>query len=284
MSEATKAAIRAAVDSFPPMSQAATKLITLLRDENADASDLEEALRHDPGLTANILKIANSAYFGGGGKIGSVRQAIVRLGWKKMRELVVASSVNATLDQPVAGYDLPPGELWRHAVAVSVAAELMVKLYKLPAAEEAFTAALLHDLGKTVLGSFVDGDIEEVQAAASDGSSFEEAEREVFGMNHAEVGADLLAAWSLPPTIVDAVRWHHDPDAAEPASTLVDVVHLADALCLILGIGVGREGLQYHPSSAAADRLGFGCEHLEAVASQTLQAVEELGEALHQTA
>ena len=127
MTTATQDAIQAEISSFPAMSPAATKLLSILSDPNSGAGEVEKELRYDPGLTANIIRIANSAYFGGGGEIGSVRQAIVRLGWDKMRQLVVASSVNAVMETPVAGYDLPSGELWRHAVGVSVAAEIMVK-------------------------------------------------------------------------------------------------------------------------------------------------------------
>ena len=264
MTTSTPDAIRAKVDSFPSMSPTAAKLLSILSDPDSDAGEIENVLRYDPGLTANILKIANSAYFGGRGAIGSVRQAIVRLGWQKMRQLVVASSVNAVMESPIAGYDLPPGELWRHAVGVSVAAEVMVKEHRLSDCEETFTAALLHDVGKIVLGSFVDVDYEEVKAVASEGLPFEEAEHKV----------------SFPSAMVGAVRWHHEPDLADETTPLLDVVHIADVLCLMLGIGVGREGLQYQPSAPAAKRLGLEPTDLEMIASKTLQGVQELADSL----
>jgi len=280
MTTSTPDAIRAKVDSFPSMSPTAAKLLSILSDPDSDAGEIENVLRYDPGLTANILKIANSAYFGGRGAIGSVRQAIVRLGWQKMRQLVVASSVNAVMESPIAGYDLPPGELWRHAVGVSVAAEVMVKEHRLSDCEETFTAALLHDVGKIVLGSFVDVDYEEVKAVASEGLPFEEAEHKVLGTDHAEVGAEILSDWSFPSAMVGAVRWHHEPDLADETTPLLDVVHIADVLCLMLGIGVGREGLQYQPSAPAAKRLGLEPTDLEMIASKTLQGVQELADSL----
>ena len=144
--------IEAAVNSFPGMPGTAVKLLGLIDDPAMRVSQIEEILRQDPGLTANVLRLANSAYFGIPSKIGSIRQAVTLLGLKRLIQLVIAACVNAIMDKPVSGYDLPPGELWRHSIAVSVAAEGLVKELKGKAAEEIFTAALLHDVGKLVLG------------------------------------------------------------------------------------------------------------------------------------
>jgi putative nucleotidyltransferase with HDIG domain len=152
----------------------------------------------------------------------------------------------------------------------------LVKELKIEAAEEVFTAALLHDVGKLVLGEFVADDFNKIDNVLSPEITFETAEDMVLGTNHADIGARILNQWSLPPGIVNAVRWHHDPDSAEQSDLTLDIVHVADVLCLMIGIGVGRDGLQHQPSAAAIDRLGLAPGHLEKVASQTLQWVEEL--------
>lgn len=275
-----KDVILTAVNSFPAISGAATKVLQLLNDPNTNVASVEETVRYDPGLTANILKLANSAYFGFSGKIGSVAQAVNVLGWKRMFQVVVASAMNAVLEKPVAGYDLAPGELWRHSVAVSVAAETLARQHKLHVPDETFTAALLHDVGKVVMGSYVAPFFDQIEIAASRGISFEAAEREVLGTDHAEIGACLLEHWSLPPTIGSAVRWHHDPDAACPTSLLIDLVHIADIFCTMLDLGVGRDGIQYRPSLRAMAHLGLKAEHLKSVAAQTLQGLASLGKAL----
>lgn len=268
--------ILAKVKSFPSMPEAAAKLLKLLDNPDATAAQIEQILRYDAGLTANLLKLTNSVYFGLPCKVGSVTQAVVLLGWKKLIQLVMASCVNAVMGKPVPGYDLPAGELWRHSIAVSVAAEGLAKELKVSASEEIFTAALLHDVGKLVLGGFVKQDLEKIETEASRGISFEVAEHMVLGTDHTEVGAQILKNWSFPPALVNAVRWHHDPDSAGKTDTLVDIVHVANILCLMMGIGVGREGLCYKPSPLATKRLGLRTNDLEMVASRTLQYVDDL--------
>lgn len=266
------------VRSFPSMSGTAVKVLKLVDDPESTASKIEELLRYDPAITANILKLTNSAYFGLPARIGSVRQAIVLLGWKRLGKLVMTSCVNAILDKPVPGYDLPSGELWRHSIAVSVAAELLAKELGIAADDEVYTAALLHDLGKLVLGNYVKEDLQAIEMAAGEGIPFQVAEREVLGTDHAEIGGRLLKSWSFPDSLVKSVRWHHEPDGAKEPSVIIDLVHVANVLCLMIGIGVGREGLRYEPSPAATKRLGIKTRQLELVASQTLQWANELSD------
>lgn len=270
--------IASLLKSFPSMPGAAVKLLALIDDPDVSVSQIEDILRKDAGLTANILKLANSAYFGIPSKVGSVRQAVLILGLKRLIQMVIASCVGAIMDKPVPGYDLPPGELWRHAIAVSVAAEGLVKELGIGANEEIFTAALLHDVGKLVLGSFVQEDYQKIEAALEEDVSFERAEELVLGANHADIGAQILTQWSLPEDIVNAVRWHHQPEAAEENDTMLDIVHVANVLCLMIGIGTGRDALQVTPSKVVTSRLRLESHHLEKVASQTMQWTTELSD------
>ena len=268
--------IIAKVEAFPSLPGATTKLVSLIDDPNAAVAEIEEILRMDPGLTANVLKLSNSAYFGFPSKIGSVHKAIILLGAKRLMQLVMTSCVNSVMNKSIPGYDLPPGEMWRHSIAVSVAAEGLIEELNAPEADEIFTAALLHDVGKLVLGEFVKDDIKKIEKIVSKNVSFEVAEETVLGIDHAEIGAKILESWGLPEKIVSAVRWHHDPEAADETSTLIDIVHVANVLCLMIGIGAGREGLQYRPSPVVTKRLGIKPAHIEKVASHTLDWVSDL--------
>ena len=268
------------INTFPGMPGAAVRLLALVDDPDVSVDRIEGILRYDPGLTANLLKLANSAYFGIPSKVGSVRQAVILLGLKRMIQMVITSCMSAIMGKAVPGYDLSPGELWRHSIAVSVAAECLVKELNMDAGEEIFTAALLHDVGKLILGDFVDEDYHKIEKALNQGLSFEVAENIVLGIDHADVGAQILSKWSIPDAIINAVRWHHSPEATKRPDTMLDIVHVANMLCLMIGIGVGREGLSYQPSAMVVKRLGLETTHLEKVASQTLQWTNELMEML----
>ncbi|HNR12072.1 MAG TPA: HDOD domain-containing protein [Thermodesulfobacteriota bacterium] len=276
MNEKDKKKIFSQVQNFPSMSGAAAKLLALLDDPDTTPGQIEEVVRYEPSLTANILKLSNSAYFGLPTKVGSVKQAIILLGWKRVTQVVMTSCVSALMAKPIVGYELPAGELWRHSIGVSIAAEMLVKELKLQSAHEVYTAALLHDLGKLILGSFVKSELSVIEAKAADGIAFDEAERLVLGMDHAEVGAEILKSWSLPAEVIEIVRWHHDPGRAVKPTVGIDIVHVANVLCLTMGIGIGREGLRVELSPMVTARLGLKPAVLEIVASQTLQWVDEL--------
>jgi len=273
--------IASAIKSFPGMPGTAVKLLALIDDSAMRVSQIEAILRQDPGLTANVLRLANSAFFGIPSKVGSIRQAVILLGLKRLIQMVIAACVSAIMDKSVPGYDLPPGELWRHSIAASVAAEGLVKVLKVEAAEEIFTAALLHDVGKLVLGDFVKEEFKQIETAVSQGISFEMAEKIVLGTNHADVGARILTKWLLPPEIVNAVQFHHAPEDSERISSMLDIVHVANFISMMIGIGIGRDGLQHEPSVEVTERLGLQPGHLEKVASQTMQWVKEFSEVLN---
>jgi len=133
------------VESFPSMPEAGAKMLALLKEPNAPVAEIEKVLRNDPGLTTNVLKLANSAFFGIPSKVGSVKQAFVLLGAKRFTELVLATCTCSVMDKAVDGYELPPGELWRHSIEVSTAAEALMKYKKIAEPKDIFTPALLHD-------------------------------------------------------------------------------------------------------------------------------------------
>ena len=280
MKRGRKREIISKMKSFPSMSGIAAKVLNLLDNPDSSAAQVEQLLKQDPSLTANLLKLTNSAYFGIPSKVGSVRHAIAMLGWKRLSKLVLAACVSAITDRQIPGYDLPPGMLWQHSVAVSVTAEGLMRELKIAETDEIFTAALLHDLGKLILGSFVEKELKEIQEVAARGIPFQMAEQEVLGTDHAEIGALMLESWSFPPKLVSAVRWHHDPDSAHETSSMIDVVHVANVLCLMIGIGIGVEGLHYEPSVLATKRLGIKPTQLELIASQTLEWAKELTDAV----
>lgn len=265
------------VRAMPPVPHATMDLMRLLQMDDVSMAVLLPKIQYDPGLTANVLALANSAYFGCPGEVGTLREAVVRLGITRLRQLVMASLAAPRLKPAVRGYDMPPDELWRHSVVTAVAAEQLASALKMRAPAHTFTAALLHDIGKIVLGTFLEVDVAPIMALASEKElSFEEAEKEVLGIDHAETGTALLAQWSLPHEIVEAIKYHHRPNDLNGDRTLVDLVHTADMLVIAGGIGIGVDGLQYRFCSDTADRLSLNEAVLEQAECNTLAAMEEL--------
>jgi putative nucleotidyltransferase with HDIG domain len=268
------------VKSFPTMPGAGAKMLSLLEEPDTAVSEIEEILRYDPGLTANVLKLANSAYFGLPSKIGSLKQAVILLGLKRLIQLVVATCVSAVMDKSVPGYDLPAGDLWRHSIAVSIAADALVKDKKIDGAEDVFTPALLHDVGKLVLGTYVKEELEAIESVAAKGVPFVIAENMILGTDHAEIGAQILAHWNLPSDVINAVRWHHDPDSIETSDALVDAVYLSNLLCQTTDTSAqaGEQAIELSP--AVIERLGIQLNQFEAISDKVSRWVSELADAL----
>jgi len=269
------------VKSFPGMPTTAAKLMPLLRDPDSSLARIEDLIKYDPGLTANLLKLTNSAYFGLPSRISSVRQAILVLGRRRLLQLATTICLSGLMTKSVPGYDLPQGGLWRHSVAVSVAADLLIASLSIDDVDEVFTAALLHDIGKMVLGKYVLKDLEKIKDMVAKGISFEVAEYVVLGTNHAAIGARILQGWSLPQELVNAVKWHHDPDSCESRCMLSDVVHVANIMSRCIAYGKGCNGQAAEPSFEVIERLGLTQGHIDQLSEQTLLEMNKLAEILN---
>jgi putative nucleotidyltransferase with HDIG domain len=280
MKQANIKEITTKIQSFPSMPATGAKMLKMLEDPETTVDEIEDVLRHDPGLTGNVLKLANSSYFGIPSKVASTRQAVLLLGLKKLIQLVIASCVNAVMDKPVPGYNMAPGNLWRHSIAVSIASEALVKGKKNLAVDDIFTPALLHDIGKLILGNFVKEDQAAIEKIANQGVPYVVAENMVLGTDHAEIGAQTLTQWSFPPDVVDAVRWHHDPDFPEKPGSAIDIVYLANLLCQTDDAGHENGTYCAELSPAVVERLGLEVNQFDEIKTSVAQWVDELADAL----
>ncbi|MBI5095375.1 MAG: HDOD domain-containing protein [Candidatus Hydrogenedentes bacterium] len=273
----TRETILTQVRAVPGLPVATTEIVRMLEDPDVEIGSVVRAIEHDPGLTSNVLRMSNSAYFAGPRSIGSVRDAIVRLGLNRVFQLALAASVAPMAGAPLKGYDLSAGDLLDHSIAVALGAEKLAQALGLRPPPYTFTAALLHDLGKVILGTFIEIDAKPIIALAFEHQvSFETAEEQVLGINHAEVGAVILEQWNLPAPVVDVVRWHHQPDQHQGETLALDLIHIADSLATLSGIGAGKDGLNYRPSKESVTRLHITTRVNEEVVSHMLVELEEL--------
>ncbi len=268
------------VSSFPSMPQAGVKLMALLEQKDIAIDEITQVMRYDPGLTANVLKLANSAYFGIPSKIGSLKHAVMFLGLKRFTQIVVAACVSDHMAGAVEGYDLPTGELWRHSIAVSSTAEKLAKYTKNITADDVFTPALLHDMGKLVLGTFVKEEFHNIKKIAAQGVPIEVAENMVLGTDHAEIGAQILANWSFPSDVIDAVRWHHNPERIKNSKLQTEIVYLSNLLCQSCGDGDSAESKSLMPSTVVLDRLGIKSDQYELISNKVSIWMNKLADSL----
>jgi putative nucleotidyltransferase with HDIG domain len=175
------------------------------------------------------------------------------------------------MDKEIDGYELPPGELWRHSIAVSNAAEALVKYKKIDESKDVFTPALLHDLGKLILGRLVKEEFDGIRSIVASGVPYEIAEHMALGTDHAEIGAQILNQWSFPQDVVNAVRHHHNPDAVHDANIQIDIVYIANLLCRINE--TENQGKKYSArlSPALIKRLGIEPDELELISGKIAQ-------------
>lgn len=267
------------VKELPALSSAVVRLSALARDERSSAADFEKAIRPDPALTANLLRLVNSAFFGLRCRAESVRQAVTLIGLRRTSEVAAAAALGPVIPRLLPGYEIAASAFWLHCVAVGVLSERLSGELGVKRPDLTFTAGLLHDLGKLAIGIFVaDASGEILARTRQGGMSFVAAERVVLGVDHAEVGAEVAQAWKLPAAIADVSRWHHEPGRAPDGADrlLVDLVHVADALAHSLGMGadVGEMARAVDPATEA--RLGIRARRLEHVAGESLEEIREL--------
>ena len=279
----TRTEIINSLQSLPPVPVVAIKLAKILGNPEISVDKLIEIIKYDPGLTAKAIKMANSASFTALGKVVSLKDALVRLGNQQLMQLVVATSLRPNLDKAVDGYCLDPGDLWKHCVAVGVAAEKIESQIGGGNLDLAFTLGILHDIGKCAIGSFLSENFEKVDSETDNGQvSFLEAEEKVLGMSHTEAGALLLEQWGFPEEFIVATRWHHQPDEADSYQKLADLIHLADATAMMMGMGLGNDGLSYEVSPGAMKRLGLKTSGLETLESEAVELFEKIMQMFNQ--
>jgi putative nucleotidyltransferase with HDIG domain len=222
------------VKNLPPVSQTALKLLSLLDKASGDNDEIVQLITYDNVLTAKLLRACNSPTFALREPVSSVDQAVLFLGHKQILHIVMTLSFGGVMTVPSVAYTMEVNDLWEHSLVSAAASEAVLNNVSLfeSNANVAFTAALLHDIGKLALAQALSAEelaeirdrIERKQISGSD------AEKEVLGgPDHGEVGAALLRSWRLPESILEAVGYHHRP-ALKPEPRLSALAHIANAV------------------------------------------------------
>ena len=273
--------IIAQIDLLEPVPPIAAQILVLTDDPNSSLQEISELIINDPALTANLLKICNSAFYSLPRRVDSVREAITLVGLDQIVELVLFNSLSSNFNKELVGYGLGERELWRHAVSSAHVAGMMADRFSASHNKNLiFTAALVKDIGKLILGRFVAFSYEQINILVhSQGLSFNDAEREIIGMNHEELGALVGKKWNFSERLVYIIRHHHLSDEIARQDLETTLVYLADIICMMMGICTGGDGLSYRFYSDVLNRLGLSENDLQGIiaeASKSQQQVEVL--------
>jgi HD-like signal output (HDOD) protein len=253
-----------AATRLDPLPTSSIRLAALVCEGTPELGEVVEIVQYDEALTASLLQSANSSWSASRSEITTVRDAVIRLGASPVLAMTLGMKVRRHLDDPLPQYGLGEGELWRHSVAASLAAELLTQRAPNRPPAEAATAALLHDLGKLVMARFLDRELlRRLQEVQRGGATRLEAEAEVLGIDHAELGGLIARSWALPESLVRGIREHGNPRppvSSPEGDTLVASVFLADELAK--AVGAGLDDNPNAPALAAA-KADLGVSEVE---------------------
>lgn len=225
---ALKKQIMENLKELPPLLHTAIRAQQILADPMASFKDVSSIIEEDQAMAVRILKAANSAYYGLVGQVSSVQHASVVLGYQTLSEIITAASASDYLVKVLDGYDQDAEALWRHSLAVALGGKLLAGKRRPKLEGDAFTVGLFHDIGKVVLDPYI---VEQkdafIEIRKQSGQDATEAERQIFGFDHAEIAADLCRQWNIPDTLGLAIKHHHFPEDSEN-NDLAHIVHVAD--------------------------------------------------------
>ena len=237
------------IKEMPMLSAVATRLLQIAGDDNHSIQDIVKIVENDTFLTTRVLRVVNSAAFSPIEPINTMDKAILLLGEKMIMGIAIGSCSAMVFKKALDGYEAAAGSLWEHSLRTALASrEVAFFAKKEVSANLAFTAGLLHDIGKSVISEFLKGSTAKMVAMCDEGKAqdFLEAEQKMTGTDHTEVGYQLACHWRIPETIAMTIKYHHHPERAEEAyRDLVYIVHIGDVLSMMGGVGTGADCLSY---------------------------------------
>lgn len=268
------------IKNLKPIPAIVNQIIEIVDEPGSSMKDIAKIIKYDPAVTANLLKICNSAYFGLKEPAESVEDAVSLLGVDQIVELVLMKSGASVMTEKLDGYGFVRGAMWKYSVSSALIAKQIANRLSMENKNTIFTASLLKDIGKTILDKFVSDCFEKINTLVlNHNMSFIDAEKKVIGVDHAELGAMIAKIWKFSPKMVNIIRKHHIQDNITYKDKDIAVVYFADCICMMLGIGVGADDLAYRFHKEAMEELGINASEMPEIIiefSKNMQKVEEL--------
>ncbi len=254
----TSSEIDRAVHTVRPIPQVALKIVRMIRDHHSSMQDVANEVRQDQVISAGVIRLCNSAFTAPRTKVGSIDRALVILGEKLLLQVVVSAALEQFFSGSGKGYSLCKGGLFQHALGVAMVAEELAKHSGNASSDIAYTAGLLHDIGKVVLDQYIASATPFFYRRTQvDGIELCKVETGLLGVTHPEVGERLAERWSLPKNLIDTIRYHHLPEQATIQPKLTHLVYLADLLMSRFQVAQELERLSTDPLTLSLQEVGL---------------------------
>jgi HD-like signal output (HDOD) protein len=257
------------IESLPMLSEVASKLLVLAADEDHDLRQVAKIIESDVYLSANVLKLANSAAFSRGHQIETVNRAVLQIGEGLVLSLAVEMSTGTLLKSPMSGYAQEEGSLWAFCLQEAIAAREIARHSNTPLRPDlAYTAGMMFNIGMVVMSNHLEKDTDLILQKRNEPNhgDFIETEREVTGTDRDSVGAKIAERWHLPESIITAIRFGHRPqDAPQEFASLAYAVHTGDILARTIGYGGGIDALAYSLDDGYREYFDLDRQSLEKV-------------------
>lgn len=254
------------LEKVRPIPQIALKIIRMIRDNMHSMEDLAKEVRQDQVISAKVIRLLNSALFGQSSSVDSIDRALVMMGEKKFLQLVISASMENFFPENGLGYSLCKGGVFKHALGTAMICENLANMSGKVSSDIAYTAGLLHDIGKVALDQYIASALPMFYRRTQvDGSSLITVESEEFGINHTEVGGKLADLWALPESLKEAIMYHHFPEQSVNNSELTHLVYVADLLMSRFVVGQELDRLNTDQFNSRLIKAGFGDINFESV-------------------
>ncbi len=258
--------LETAISKIKPIPQIALKLLRMMQDDNYGMDDLGTQIKQDQIISAKIIRLCNTAYFRQNSNVDSIERALIVLGEKRLLQMVVSASMEGFFNSDNGGYSLCKGGLFKHAVGTALISEKLASYNRKISGDIAYTAGLLHDIGKIALDQFMDRAYPLFYRRTQErNESLVNVEKEIFGLSHTEAGGKLAEMWELPERLVDVIKHHHRPEEAEFDNELNHIVYLADLLMSRFIVGQELERLNTDSFSERLDTVGIKADRFPKV-------------------
>jgi len=272
------------MEDLPTLPSVAVKIINTLLDERSSAADVAEVVGVDHSLTMKVLMVANSAFYGVAREVSTVRQAIVALGFGKLKSIILSLSVLDTVEAMAEESESDASEFWTHSLMCAVCTEAIASTLGEEFSEEIFVAGLLHDIGKLVLSHQMPSAFKQaVEMAQRENISTVGAEQVTMHMDHAIVGECIMEQWQFPSSLRESVGQHHDPPlryiASDVSIRMAAIVCLADILCNMRNVGFTQSG-ELARVEEIRKHLGLPKVDIEEISDRLDDQVGEISKAL----